>query len=176
MRARQRGRVAVHSLAASACSLVEPICAVLQAPAGGVVTVGRFWLGDHWAVLAGAFLTIAHQTVLMGLAATLYGAREGYPIVTPLLRAVYWATRLENMLVFGALLFGAGVATIGYVIWVWRTGGYGSLQMVREMVLASTLVVMGLQTVFGGFFLSVVGGNEAQLDAAIARFSPRDRS
>jgi hypothetical protein len=149
---------------------------VLRAPAGGVAMVGRFWLGDHWAVLAGAFLAVALQTGLMGLAATLYGAREGYRVMTPLLRAVYWATRLENMLVFGALLFAAGAATIGYVIWVWRTGGYGGLQMVREMVLASTLVVMGLQTVLSGFLLSVVGGNEAQLDAAIARISPRDRS
>lgn len=144
---------------------------VLMAPAGGVATVGRFWLGDHWAVLAGAFLAMAHQTVVMGLAVTLYGAREGYRLMTPTLRGVYWASRLEHMLVLGATFVAAGLAVLAYVLWVWRLSGYRNLQMIREMVVASTLIVIGLQTAFGGFLLSVVSGNEAQLDAAIARFS-----
>jgi hypothetical protein len=144
---------------------------VLLAPAGGVATVGRFWLGDHWAVLAGAFLAMAHQTVVMGLAATLYGAREGYRIMTPALRAVYWATRLEHMLVLGVAFVAAGLGVLGYVAWVWRASGYGNLQMIREMVVASTLIVIGLQTAFGGFLLSVIGGNEAQVAAAVTRFT-----
>ncbi len=147
---------------------------VLLAPTGGMATVGRFWLGDHWAVLAGAFLAIAHQMVLMGLAATLYGAREGYRIMTPAMRVAFWATRLEHMLVLGAALVAAGLGVLGLVVWVWRASGYGSLQMIREMVVASTLIVIGLQTAFGGFLLSVIGGNEAQVDTAIARFTTAD--
>ncbi len=148
---------------------------VLAAPAGGVATVGRFWLGDHWAVLAGAFLAIAHQTVLLGLAATLDGAREGYRIMTPTMRGVYWATRLEHMLVAGVVIAAAGLGVLGYVVWVWRASGFGPLEMIREMVVASTLIVIGLQTSFGGFLLSVISGNEAQLDAAIARFTTADQ-
>ena len=148
---------------------------VLAAPSGGVATVGRFWLGDHWAVLAGAFLAMAHQTVVMGLAATLYGAREGYRITTPIMRGVYWATRLEHLLVAGMACVAAGLSVVGYVVWVWRTSGYGNLQMIREMVVASTLIVIGLQTSFGGFLLSVIGGNEARLDAAIARVTTTDQ-
>jgi hypothetical protein len=147
---------------------------VLLAPAGGVATVGRFWLGDHWAVLSGGFLAIAHQTALLGLAATLYGAREGYRLMTPALRGVYWATRLEHMLLAGAALVLAGLLVLGYVVGAWRASGYGSLHMIREMVVASTLIVIGLQTAFGGFLLSVIGGNQARLDAAIDRF-PDDR-
>jgi hypothetical protein len=148
---------------------------VMAAPAGGVATVGRFWLGDHWAVLAGAFLAIAHQTALLGLAATLYGAREGYRVMSPLMRGVYWATRLEHMLVVGVASVAAGLGVVAYVVWVWRASGYGNLQMIREMVVASTLIVIGLQTSFGGFLLSVISGNEAQLDAAIERFATTDK-
>jgi len=137
---------------------------VLAAPPGGVTRIGRFWVGDHWAVLASGCLAIAHQTALLGLAATLYGAREGYRVVTPLLRSVYWATRLEHMLAAGAALCLAGVGVLAYVVLTWRAGGYGTLQMIREMVTASTLLVVGLQTTFGGFLLSVIGGNEARLD------------
>jgi hypothetical protein len=146
---------------------VTILALVLAAPPGGVTRIGRFWVGDHWAVLAGGFLAIAHQTGLLGLAATLYGAREGYRVVTPLLRTIYWATRLEHLLVAGALFVFGGTGVLGYIVLEWRAGGYGTLQMIREMVLASTLVVIGLQTMFGGFLLSVIGGNEAHLDAAI---------
>jgi hypothetical protein len=145
---------------------------VLLAPAGGVATVGRFWLGDHWAVLAGAFLAMAHQTVIMGLAVTLYGAREGYRIMTPTMRGVYWATRLEHMLLAGLACVAAGLCVLGYVVWVWRASGYGHLEMIREMVVASTLIVIGLQASFGGFLLSVISGNEARSDTAIARVAP----
>ncbi len=146
---------------------------VLAAPPGGMMRLGHLWFGDHWGVLAGAMVAIGHQTGLMGLAATLYGAREGYRVVTPFLRTIYWATRLENMLVLGGLLLLAGVTELGYVVWTWRAAGYGQLQMVREMVVASTLVVIGLQTVFGGFLLSVVGGNEAHVGATIADVVPK---
>ncbi len=146
---------------------------VLAAPPGGVTWVGRFWVGDHWAVLAGAFLAIAHQTLLLGLAATLYGAREGYRVVTPFFRTVYWATRLEHMLVAGGLLLLAGISVLGYVVLTWRAAEYGALQMIREMVTASTLVVVGLQTMFGGFLLSVISGNEARIGAAVASAAGR---
>lgn len=142
---------------------------VLAAPPGGVTTLGRFWFGDHWAVLAGAFLSIAHQTALLGLAATLYGTREGYRVVTPALRTVFWATRLEHMLVAGGLLLLAGLSILGYVVLSWRAVGYGALMMIREMVTASTFLVIGLQTMFGGFLLSVIGGNEARVAQATVR-------
>jgi hypothetical protein len=155
---------------------VTILALVLAAPPGGVTRIGRFWVGDHWAVLAGAFLAIAHQTGLLGLAATLYGAREGYRVVTPFLRSVYWATRLEHMLLAGALVLLAGTSVLGYVVLAWRAAGYGALQMIREMVTASTLVVIGLQTMFGGFLLSVIGGNEARVGASIATVAvPADR-
>ena len=146
---------------------------VLAAPPGGVTKLGRFWVGDHWAVLAGAFLSIGHQTLLLGLAATLYGAREGYRVITPFLRSVYWATRLEHMLLAGGLLLLAGGSVLGYVVLAWRAAGYGALQMIREMVTASTLLVIGLQTMFGGFLLSVIGGNEAHIIAAVAKADGR---
>ena len=145
---------------------------VLSAPPGGILRLGRFWVGDHWAVLAGAFVSIALQICLMGLAATLYGAREGYRVVTPLLKLVYWAVRLENMLAVGALLLTAGAATLGFVVWEWRARGYGELQLIREMVVASTFVVTGLQTAFGGFLLSVISGNEAEVATAIDPAGP----
>ncbi len=49
--------------------------------------------------------------------------------------------------------------------------------MIREMVTASTLVVIGLQTMFGGFLLSVIGGNEARVGASFDRtWAPADEA
>jgi hypothetical protein len=148
---------------------------LLSAPPGEVAKIGRFWVGDHWAVLAGAFLSMSHQTMLLGLAATLFGAREGYRVVTPFLRTVYWLTRLEVMLVAGLVMLLAGTGVLAYVVAVWRAERYGALQMIREMVAGSTLIVIGLETLFGGFFLSVAGGNQADLEVALADTARAER-
>ena len=66
-----------------------------------------------------------------------------------------------------------GLVVLGYVVLAWRAAGYGALQMIREMVTASTLLVIGLQTMFGGFLLSVIGGNEAHIIAAVAKADGR---
>jgi hypothetical protein len=72
----------------------------------------------------------------------------------------------------GVLLLLAGLSILGYVVLAWRAAGYGALMMIREMVTASTLLVIGLQTMFGGFLLSVIGGNEARVAQAAERNLP----
>jgi hypothetical protein len=58
---------------------------------------------------------------------------------------------------------------LGWVIWTWAQGGFGRLEMLREMTLGSTLCMLGLQTFFGGFLLSVVGGNDPELQVVFER-------
>ena len=136
-----------------------------------------FWVGDHWAVLAGGFLTIAHQTALLGLAATLYGAREGYRVVTPFLRTVYWATRLEHMLVAGCR---AGARRRGGA---WLRGPRLARRRLRRPAddprdgrRPRRSSSSALQTMFGGFLLSVIGGNEVDVLESIADRFDHDRA
>ena len=65
--------------------------------------------------------------------------------------------RLEHGIVAGAalLLVGFVIAAIVFVTWIDR--GFGALSEERLALVGLTLMILGLQAVFGAFFLSVLG-------------------
>jgi hypothetical protein len=56
-------------------------------------------------------------------------------------------------------LFVAGLGIFIYVVVIWSESGFGfeGGVRIREMVVATTLMVAGLQTVFGGFIIALLG-------------------
>jgi hypothetical protein len=56
-----------------------------------------------------------------------------------------------------------------YVVSIWAGADFGPLQMTREMLVGTTLVILGVQTIMGGFLLSVIAGNDAELDVVARR-------
>ena len=65
--------------------------------------------------------------------------------------------RLEHGLLAGGalLLAGAGLATFVVVKWIDR--GFGRLAEEQLMVVAATLVIVGVQVFFSSFLLSILG-------------------
>jgi len=142
---------------------------VLSTPPGEVARWGRFWIGEHWMTIGTTLLLCGHQSALLGLAATLLGVRERYRRVTPLQMWLFQAARLDRLLLLGATLGLAGLGVLAYVLFVWAASGFGALHMTREMVLGTTLLVLGFQTILSAFLLSVVAGNDADLDVVARR-------
>ena len=67
---------------------------------------------------------------------------------------------LERGLILGLLLCLAGAGMLGWSIYLWSQVNFGSLpypENLRRIILAVTLIVIGLQTVFSSFFLGVLG-------------------
>jgi hypothetical protein len=67
---------------------------------------------------------------------------------------------LERGVVAGLLLFLAGFGMLGHAAWQWRESGFGELSYpvsLRQVVPSVLLVVLGMQTVFYSFLLSVLG-------------------
>ncbi|NNG03716.1 MAG: glycosyltransferase family 2 protein [Inquilinus sp.] len=128
-----------------------------------MVALGPFWFGDHWMVVASGLLLLSHQAMIFGLASTLYGVNQGYRRPTRLLAAICGAARLEYMLLTGLCLVATGAGLIAVVILEWSRGGFGALAMMREMIAGVSLGVIGMQSFFGGFLISIVAGNDARL-------------
>lgn len=128
-----------------------------------MVPLGNIWFGDHWMVASGAMLAACHQMALFGLASTLHGLRGGYRQVTPATARLLAAFGLERMLFVGALLMLAGAVLAAHVVVVWTVGHFGPLDRIRELVAAVTFGTLGMQTFFGGFFLAIINGNDAEL-------------
>lgn len=142
---------------------------LLATPAGEVARFGSFWIGEHWAIVGTALILCGHQAAILGLAATLVGVRERYRRVTPWLLRVFRAARLNRLLVMGALFLLGGFMVLGFVFATWASADFGSLRMTREMMAGSTLVLLGVQTILGAFLLSVVAGNDADLELVVRR-------
>jgi hypothetical protein len=65
--------------------------------------------------------------------------------------------RLEHGLIAGGILFLAGLAIAGVVLALWLSRGLGELREERVAMLGVMLLILGAQTIFGAFFLSVLG-------------------
>lgn len=144
------------------------LLALLFQPDGSMLRVFGLPFGDHWMVLAGALLTVAHQLFIIGLAAIVHGLREGYRQATPALAALLYLARLEFMLCASAALILASAVIFAPVVYGWIAEGFGPLAALRDVIAATTLFVLGLQTFSGGFLLSIVAGNRARPDELIA--------
>ncbi|MGZ8997406.1 MAG: hypothetical protein ACXW2T_00980, partial [Allosphingosinicella sp.] len=69
---------------------------------------------------------------------------------------------LETMLISGLALIGAGIATLAMVALSWSARDFSATYSVLPAVGGTLLVTLGIQNMFGGFLLAIVGGNEAR--------------
>jgi len=121
----------------------------------GLSKFGSIHLGIH-SMIASSLLAIAgYQFVFLGLAGKVYRAKMDMPndkIVEFLTKRL----SLEKGATIGLLIFSIGFAYTAYLIWNWIDSGFKSLPMLNQDVLAFTLLVIGLQTIFYSFFLSML--------------------
>ncbi|WP_311173110.1 glycosyltransferase family 2 protein [Halobellus ordinarius] len=107
-------------------------------------------------MIAGSLLSIVgYQVSSMGVFATL----AGNPIRRPSDRGTEFI--IENVTLERAALVGNAIGLLGALyagqrIYTWIVSGFGALSILTLDVLAFTAVVIGIQTVFGAFFMSAV--------------------
>jgi glycosyl transferase family 2 len=140
---------------------------LLARPAGEIVTVGPVWVGDHWMVLAMGMTVSGYLSVLFAMASTLVGIRNGYRRVTRALFILYRCSRLESLLAVSLFFSAVGACLIGDVVWAWAGQHFGPLNMERQMIVGTTALILGVQSFFAAFLLSVIAGNEGDLEKAV---------
>lgn len=109
--------------------------------------------GIH-SLVAGSLLTlIGYQVVSLGA----FTAVAGDPIQTPNDPITKWIVghvRLEQGASVGLVVFMAGVAYSSYLAYEWLTTS--NLPFPMSSIVALTAIVLGLQIIFGSFFLSAI--------------------
>lgn len=121
----------------------------------GVELFGREWQ-LHALIASMALLIVGAQVLQIGVFSRAYAA---YYLGEhdPLFRAARRRLRLEHGLVAGALLLVAGLLIASVVLVIWLQRGFGELREERLALLGLGLIVLGLQTIFSAFFLSILG-------------------
>jgi len=119
------------------------------------VSIGSTTPGIH-SMIAGSLLVISgYQIASLGLFATIAGS----PIKKPtdaVTRCLESNLTLERGTTVGALVFSAGFGYAGYLFLTWLTNGLLSIPFTMSSLVAYTAIVVGLQTIFGSFFIGTL--------------------
>lgn len=128
---------------------------------GQMANVGFLRFGDHWAVAASAAISIGSQMAIFGMFATIYAYQQGYRLPTPTSRWLLRQSRLERWLAIGFVLVLGGFIWAGSITFGWIASNFGTLEEIRSLIAAGTLIVAGFQIMFAGFFVSILAGNRS---------------
>ena len=119
-----------------------------------------FFLGRHWdihiMVLASVVSILSYQILNLGVFAHTYAIRQKflkYDLVTLFFQRKF---SLERGIALGLLLFLIGLAMNVWIFIEWYSTDFGALHRIRESIFAMTLLVIGLQTIFSSFFISLL--------------------
>lgn len=122
----------------------------------GPIMIGPAGFDIHTLLLAGLAMIIGQQLMIfaaytkwLAVLLGLHGSSRW------LQRAGRWC-RLEAGIVCGTAMFGTGLGGVASIAWSWQQAGFGPLdarEVMRWVIPASVLIALGVQTIFGSFFL-----------------------
>jgi len=121
---------------------------------GPVNVFGRPWQ-IHTMLAFVAATILGAQIVQLGVFARTY-ALIHYGEHDELLERLWHRVRLEHGLLAGAAVFAAGAGVLLWIFVEWANGGFGPLRHEYATALGFTLVALGVQIVFGSFFIGVL--------------------
>ena len=108
-------------------------------------------------VLTCLLCLLGYQILLLGLSARTLSVIRGFSKSDSFIQFVYRKFSLEKGLFIGFLVFIVGFLIDGWIAYDWAKSGFGPLHRVRPALFALLLMVLGTQTVFFAFFLSMLG-------------------
>ena len=121
----------------------------------GPVQIGSHAYDIHVMTLAGFVTLLGYQVLSMGITARAYAVAARFVKKDNLIAGLYKVFTLERGIVLGVLLFLCGIAIDIWVAWIWIRGGFGPLNEIRAALFALVCMVLGVQTAFSSFLLSL---------------------
>jgi glycosyltransferase involved in cell wall biosynthesis len=123
------------------------------------VELGRFGLDIHTLLVSAFFCVLGYQLIIFALFSRMFAIVERFLPSRPALDRLSRFATLEAGLVIGALAAVAGVAMLVSAVLDWRATGFSELDprlTMRALIPAVVLMVLGAQTIFASFFLSIL--------------------
>jgi len=151
--------------------LVNSPTALFMVPGAAILLVGLLGMtlsmanfslfGHQWnihATIASALLTVVGaQIVALAVSARAFAV---YVLDERPDRLLAWGQtrlRLEHGLAVGALVSLCGFVIDAVIVGIWINRGFGELSEERLLAFGSVLIILGLQTIFSSFFISILG-------------------
>ncbi|MCM8788007.1 MAG: glycosyltransferase family 2 protein, partial [Candidatus Omnitrophica bacterium] len=122
---------------------------------GPFLFLGHRW-DIHLMVLASLLSILSYQILHLGVYAHTYAIRQGFIKYDKLTLFFQKHFNLERGLILGGILFLIGLGINIFILLEWLLKNFGQLYRIREAILALTFLVIGLQTIFSSFFISLL--------------------
>ena len=130
----------------------------------GPVRLGHIGFDTNTLLVCAMMLLLGHQLVSLGTVAKIYAVQIGLHPQSRTSDALRTVFRLESWAMVGLLLSLAGVALLGFGVFVWNSVGFGRLSYpgsLRIVIPAVTLIMLGMQVIYTSFLISMVSRTHA---------------
>lgn len=128
----------------------------------GPRSIGRWTFDvDTLTYALGLVLIGAHISVF-AVSAKVFATQEGFLPRNPKWERIFQYINLEVGLLFGCALILVGAGILGYALHIWHAANFGDLspqRMLRLTLPSATCFMLGVEAIFGSFFLSLLGMN-----------------
>lgn len=117
-------------------------------------------LDAHTLLFASLAILVGYQSALFAIFAKTFAIAEGLLPMDRRVERFYRVATLERGLLIGAGALLAGTVLLGIAVNAWRVAGFGPLDYastMRWVIPGVTLATLGVQTILGSFFASVLG-------------------
>lgn len=104
------------------------------------------------------FAIVGYQVIFPGLFAKVYGVHHGLKKRDWITEFISKHLTLARGGTAGLAIFLAGFIYMWYLLLKWIESGCTNLPVFDQDIAGLTLLVIGLETIFYSFFLSVIGG------------------
>lgn len=114
----------------------------------------------HTMVYASAMIVVGYQAIIFAAFARIYATTQGFLPSRQWLEDATQRVTLEGGLAVGLGLIAGGVILTIVALVIWGGNGFGALhyrETLRIVIPASTMLILGVQTIFSSFFLSILG-------------------
>ena len=123
---------------------------------GGPITVLGHPLDIHFNVLGGILTLLGFQIINLGIYAKSISYSKHILVKDKFIEKLYRTFTLERGIILGLVIFLIGFAINLFILITWIGSGFGPLHRVREALLGLILIVIGIQTIFSSFLLSML--------------------
>ena len=125
------------------------------------VNIGGIQFNVGTLMMACMSVVVGFQLVAFAFFTKVFAIAEGLLPEDPKLSRVFKTFTLERGIVAGLLILLAGLVMFARALWLWKQADFGLLpsteENLRRLIPAATLILLGIQSVFSSFFMSVLG-------------------
>jgi hypothetical protein len=130
---------------------------------GGPREIGGVTLDIHTMLLGSLGVLVGYQILWMYLFAKIHGWVSGLLPPRTFHVKAFEILNLERGLILGGIMLTLGLGLNLWLVWEWSANAMGPLDVqvtFRPALWGFTLMILGVQTIFGSFFLSMLGMTE----------------